>query len=127
MPRRILVAEDDPDLRGVLVTILSDGGYAVAEAANGAEAFVQLTFDPPEIVLLNLRMPVVSGEEVLDHLRHDPRLADLPVVVMTGGRVPSAVALAADAVVTKPFGIDEVVAAIELAAARDGSTPSAPN
>jgi CheY-like chemotaxis protein len=123
MPRRILVAEDDADLRDALVTVLSDGGFAVAEAADGAAAFVQLTFAPPDAMLLNLRMPVVTGEEVLEHVRGDLLLAPMPVVVMTGGRVSREVAQAADAVIMKPFGIDEVLGALTRLTA--GADPDA--
>lgn len=80
----ILVVEDDSDIRETLQQVLELEGYRVATAANGHEGLAALeTGERPSLILLDLMMPVMSGAEMLDHLRTDERLADIPVVVVT--------------------------------------------
>ena len=80
----ILVVDDDPEVRLVLGEILDERGFAVAEAANGQEALAYLEKSaPPTAILLDLMMPVMDGEEVLDALMGDPRLRAIPVIVIS--------------------------------------------
>jgi len=102
---RILLVEDDAPLRETLTEILGEEGYEVASAANGAEALALLeAADAPSLILLDLMMPVMNGWELHLALRADPRLAEIPVVVLSaragvsGGALPDAAAFLA-----KPF------------------------
>jgi CheY-like chemotaxis protein len=81
----VLVVEDDPDIRACVQMVLEDEGFEVVTAANGAEAERELArIEPPCVVLLDLMMPVMSGWELLEHLRRDGRLDDgLRVVVIS--------------------------------------------
>src|SRR5712692_5956926 len=81
--RPILVVEDDPPTREVITELLTDQGYAVATAADGAEARAQVVASLPELVVLDLLLPKVSGFELLAEWRASPRTADLPVFVLT--------------------------------------------
>ena len=124
----ILIVEDDFDLREMLKVVLELDGHVVRTAENGADAFVQLYMGPrPELVLLNLWMPVVGGRDVIDVVRRDPSLAAIPVIVMTGAQVPPEVASVATAIMPKPFEIEElretVSAALGLNAGGPTSTP----
>lgn len=113
MPFRLLVVEDDPDLREVLSAALEQEGFDVSRAENGVEALVQLYFGtPPHVVILNLHMPVMSGMEVIEVVRLDPALAALPIVVVTGAPVPPQVMRLANAVLSKPFDLDVLYAAV---------------
>jgi two-component system response regulator HydG len=117
---RVLVAEDDAALRELLVELLSGAGYAVVEAAHGAEALARLRATPaPEVVLTDLMMPGVSGEVVLRAARE--LHPDVPVIVMTAfGTIDSAVRLVragAFDYVTKPVGTAELLASLARASA----------
>lgn len=81
--KRILVAEDDLSSRELLVEILHDWGYEVVEAVNGLEALQQIEARPPDLVLLDIQMPVLDGFAVLKRIRQNPRLARLPIVAVT--------------------------------------------
>ena len=82
--RPILVVEDDPATREVIAELLAAEGYAVATAADGAQARAWVAGSLPEIVILDLLLPEVSGFELLAEWRASSRTADLPVFVLTG-------------------------------------------
>jgi CheY-like chemotaxis protein len=83
----ILIVEDDVEMRESLGEILQGEGYRVAGAANGLEALDRLRRgEPPCIILLDLMMPVMSGWEFREVQRRDPRLAEIPVAIITGVR-----------------------------------------
>lgn len=109
MNRRVLLVEDDRDLRELLSLALEWEGYVVSPAANGVEALVQLQFaSAPDVILLNLVLPIMGGRDVLEAVRRDPRLAPIPVVLLTGAPVPVEVGRAADAVLAKPFDLAQL-------------------
>lgn len=80
---RILVVDDDPDVRQILVSHLDDGKAEVRTAANGREALQRLEEGLPDLILLDLIMPVMDGMAFLDALRLDPRCQNIPVAVIT--------------------------------------------
>ncbi len=127
MSTRVLVVEDDSDLREILLIALEEEGYAVSGAENGLEALVSLAFGVrPDAVVLNLHMPVLSGGDLLDALRHDPAFAPLPVILMTGAPVPPEVTRKVDAVLQKPFEIETLTCAIDGLVSRGGAPPPSP-
>jgi CheY-like chemotaxis protein len=114
MATRLLVVEDDSELREVLVLALEAEGYAVSSAENGIDAMVRLYFtDAPDAIVLNLHMPVMSGGELMDVVRGDPTLARLPIVIVSGGPVPPEVVRSAGAVLSKPFDVEALCGAIQ--------------
>jgi CheY-like chemotaxis protein len=107
----VLVVDDDEDTRTCVIGVLEAEGYAVRGASNGRDALVILKGDfTPDLVLLDLMMPVMSGWEVLDELAKVPKLATLPVVVFTaaGDAVPKDAKLTKP-VVRKPIEIDALL------------------
>lgn len=82
-PVSVVVVDDDADIRDTLVDLLEYQGYSVVCAANGAEALELLRRVRPELILLDLCMPVMSGEEFRCHQLEDPLLAAIPTVVMS--------------------------------------------
>jgi DNA-binding response OmpR family regulator len=109
---RVLVVEDDPSVRGLLHTLLSAEGYDVATASDGLAGLVKATASKPALVLLDLMMPDLGGVRVLEELRDDPELADIPVIVVTGkvDAVPGMRALLGDDnVFVKPFAVAELL------------------
>lgn len=83
MARAVLVVEDTELLRRMYADRLTQDGYRVLTAADGLEALSTLRSDTPDLILLDLIMPKMSGLEVLDLVKKDPRLKDIPVVILS--------------------------------------------
>jgi two-component system alkaline phosphatase synthesis response regulator PhoP len=81
--KSILIVDDEEDVRTVLATVLTLSGYAVTEAADGREAVDILGEKKFDLVFLDLMMPRMTGEEVLEYVRRDEKLKDLPVIILT--------------------------------------------
>lgn len=79
----VLIVEDDKSIRESLVDLLQDEGYKTLEAANGQEALDTLRVVRPSLMLLDLMMPVMNGWQLLDAMKKDPALSDLPVVILS--------------------------------------------
>ncbi len=114
---RVVVVEDHPTMRASLRVILESGGHeVVAEAADGRAALRAVAESHPDVLVLDLHVPVVSGEDVLRRLGADEATASLPVIVVTAdgeeGR-RSALALGARGYLTKPFGPDVLLREVE--------------
>ena len=86
--KRILIADDKATSRELLRTVLERQGYMVTEAADGEEALEKARAETPDLILLDLQMPVRTGYEVLGELRQDPRYASLPVIALTASAMP---------------------------------------
>jgi DNA-binding response OmpR family regulator len=113
---RILVVEDDPNVRGLLQTLLEVEGYAVVTASDGLEGLGQAAASSPELVLLDLVMPDLGGARVLERLRDDPVLSQIPVIVVTGHEDALhdvRTSLGPDNVFLKPFAVAELLARID--------------
>ncbi len=119
--RHILVVDDEPDVRSLVVDLLARDGYAVTAAADGREALRALYAARPDLVVLDVRMPELDGWHVLDRMRE---LTDVPVLMLTArdGELDKVRALraGADDYVAKPFGRQELLARIEALLRRAG-------
>ena len=80
---RILLVEDEPDMREILSLILQKENFEVIEASNGEEALKKLDAAPPQLVLCDLMMPVMGGKEFLAKLRADVQTRQIPVIILT--------------------------------------------
>ncbi len=112
MPRRVLVVDDDFSIRELIAMVLADEGYEVLTAADGAEALTLVGRRPPDLVLLDLNMPVLDGWQTQARLRVEaPRL---PVVIMTAGNRArqEAEQHAAAGYLAKPFDVDDLCATV---------------
>ncbi len=100
----ILVVDDDEDFREGLVEELVRKGYQVEEASNGADGLARITERPPLLVLLDLQMPVMNGRELMQRLRRDEELSEVPVVVLSSfGYEWEAELMGAQGYLGKPF------------------------
>ena len=110
---RILVVDDEPDIRETVSAMLEAEGYRVVQATNGAEALEAIESGAPDIVLLDMRMPVLDGWGFASELRR--RGHAVPIVVMTAARDASrwASEISASAFLAKPFGFDDLITAVE--------------
>jgi len=107
MTKRILVVEDQEDLRGILRDLLTGSGYAVAEAADG-QAGVEITrSERPDLVLMDIQLPVMDGYEATRQIKTDPDLKATPVIAVSSyamkGDEEKARAAGCDHYVTKPY------------------------
>jgi CheY-like chemotaxis protein len=107
-----MVVEDDQDIRECVRMILEDEGYSVVTACNGAEAEAELAhMEEPCVVLLDLMMPVMSGWELLEHLKRDGKLDDgMHVVVVSAA--PSDVPAGPVQCMRKPLRADQLIATV---------------
>ncbi|HEX8392611.1 MAG TPA: response regulator [Longimicrobium sp.] len=83
MPRTILLADDHEDNRVALTAVLERDGYRALEAAHGQEAVDMVREHMPDLVLMDLAMPVMDGRAAMHELRADPRTKDIPIVLLT--------------------------------------------
>src|SRR5438128_6985848 len=118
--RIILVVEDDAPLRSLYRTALRMAGFFVNEAANGLEALRALDADPPDLVVLDLGLPLVSGYAVRTELAAQSHTRHIPIVVVTGNE-PDA-PLAVSCLMRKPVAPDDLVAAVNKCLAEGAST-----
>lgn len=80
----ILVVEDDPSVQSLMRYLLESEGYDVVIARDGLEGLVKMELQHPSLMILDLMMPNVSGDRVLQEIRSDPRLASVPILVVSG-------------------------------------------
>lgn len=111
---KILIVEDNSDVRRLYAIGLNQRGFEVKLAANGAEALERISSEKPDIVLLDWLMPLMDGGEVLDRLALSSNAA-IPVIVISGQPAPAADSLdpRIQCWLTKPVSIDELVTEIQ--------------
>jgi two-component system KDP operon response regulator KdpE len=111
---RILIVEDDADVRRLYAIGLNQRGYEVKLAANGAEAVERFESERPDVVLLDWLMPLMDGSQVLDRLNM-VNGREIPIIVVSGQPAPSAAALdpRVRCWLTKPVSIDDLVTQIQ--------------
>ena len=116
MTRRILIADDEPNIVVSLEYLMKREGHAVSVARDGREALAAIRRDRPDLVLLDVMMPAMSGFDVCQAVRADPALADVRILMLTAkGRdtdLAKGTALGADAYMTKPFSTQQLAARV---------------
>jgi CheY-like chemotaxis protein len=121
-PQRVLIVDDVAEIRELWRLWLTFWGFAVQEARNGAEAVQMALANPPDLVLMDLWMPVLDGMEAMKQLKDDARTADVPVVALSAQAVtPSpddVVEAGAITFVQKPCDPDELLSHIRMALTR---------
>jgi phosphate regulon transcriptional regulator PhoB len=116
MTPEVLVVEDEPDIRSLIVHHLTQDGFRCRTAGDGAEALAQLRAGPPDLIVLDLMLPGVNGLEVTRRLRAEPAWARLPIIMLTAkaDEVDRIVGLemGADDYIVKPFSPKELLARV---------------
>lgn len=112
MSKRVLIVEDDPEIRRLYAIGLNQRGFEVKLAANGAEAIERIRCERPDVVLLDWMMPLMTGGEVLEHVDSSTRVR---VIVISGNAQPEGEVLDERIVIwlTKPVTLDQVIQQIE--------------
>jgi len=118
MPLRILIADDDPDIRDVLKLTLSEENYEIIEASDGEEALKIIQSKPVSLALLDYKMPRIDGRQLCGLIKKDLLLRHLPIIMVTGkGEVSDKVGgieAGADDYIVKPFEPKELLARIKM-------------
>ncbi|MBM3251353.1 MAG: response regulator [Candidatus Omnitrophica bacterium] len=118
LKQKILIVDDDPDILDILRIVLTERGFEVIEASNGEEALEQAKTKAPNLIILDYKMPKLSGIEVCQQLRKDILLQHMPIIMLTGkGEVQDKVeglGAGADDYIVKPFQVNELVARIKM-------------
>ncbi len=116
MKKKILVVDDEPDLLKIACFRLESLGYEIISAVNGQEALDLATKENPDLVLLDVRLPVLSGIDACMQMKNDDKLKQIPVILFTAstqdlkGKASSA---GAQDFIVKPFNVDELLEKIK--------------
>lgn len=117
MTKKVLIADDEPNIVAALEFLMRQNGFEVRVVRNGDEALAAVSEFRPDLMLLDVMMPVKSGYEVVQRIRDDPDLRGVKIVMLTAkGReteVSKGMAVGADAYVTKPFSTRDLVAQVK--------------
>ena len=117
MDRKVLIADDEPNIVTALEFLLRRSGYDVRVVSNGEEALALVESYVPDVVLLDIMMPVKSGYDVCQRMRERPDWRHIKIVMLSAkGReaeVSKGLSLGADLYITKPFSTQELIAAID--------------
>ncbi len=127
--RRILIVEDEPDVREAFAVRLEAEGYEVVAAANGREALDVLERHPlPDAILLDYAMPVMDGRAFRDAQLREPRWADIPVILVTGQLQRAFAARAFDVeILEKPVRWEDLAAMLERLCGPGSRSPRDPS
>jgi two-component system cell cycle response regulator DivK len=116
MTRRVLVVEDQEDNRAILRDLLAHAGYEVVEVGDGAQALPAATAHRPDVILMDIQLPILDGYEATRRIKADPALKHIPIIVITSyalsGDETQARAAGCDAYVAKPFSPRALLAKI---------------
>lgn len=119
---RVLVADDDPDIRDLVTFKLRQAGFDLRTFDDGASALAAIEADPPELVVLDVMMPGLSGIDLLKKIREDERLRGVRVILLTArsrdADVDAGFATGADDYVIKPFSPRELLHRVNSVLAR---------
>jgi two-component system, cell cycle response regulator DivK len=116
MSKRILVVEDQPDNRQIIRDMLSATDYEVAEAEDGEEALAAIAKQRPDLILMDIQLPILDGYEATRRIKADPALRTIPIIAVTSyalsGEAEKAREAGCDDYVPKPYSPRELLAKI---------------
>ena len=121
---KILIAEDEPDIRELVAFMLRFAGYEVLAAANGEEAVQTASREIPDLILMDVRMPRMTGYDACRVMKANPDLRDVPVVFLSAkgqeSEIQSGLEAGAEDYLLKPFSPDELTNRVRLILAKFG-------
>jgi two-component system alkaline phosphatase synthesis response regulator PhoP len=115
--KKVLIADDHPPTVTMIREVLEAAGYAVVTAANGPECLLAVEREQPDLVILDVIMPIMDGVKTLQVLRANQETKDLPVIILSikgkGADISAGLAAGADLYFTKPFDLEQLVATVK--------------
>lgn len=118
-PKMVLIVDDEPETAEMLAEMLRISGYRTVKSFGGAASINLVSKEHPDLVLLDMVMPDVSGLEVLNFVRHDPRLFHIPVVVVSARCLPADIKTGLEAgafaYLAKPVSFSDLTKTVEKA------------
>lgn len=119
--KKVLIADDEPNLRALVAATLAVGNYEIIEAVDGDDAWAALQRDRPEVALLDIQMPGRTGLDLVQSIRARPELADMRVILLTAktrrSDISAGLVAGADTFLPKPFSPTELLHLVEQALA----------
>ncbi len=123
---KILVAEDEPDIRELIGFTLRFAGHTVQTVPNGEEALHAALQDPPDLILMDVRMPRMTGYEACERMKQEPTIKDIPVVFLSAkgqdSEIRTGMAAGASEYLLKPFAPDELTQRVRDLLAQQGKS-----
>jgi DNA-binding response OmpR family regulator len=117
MPKRVLIVDDEPSIIVPLQFLMEQNGYATSVAFSGEEAMETVVESHPNLILLDIMLPIIDGFEVCQRVRENPEWNDIRIILLTAmgseANIAKGLALGADAYITKPFSNSEVIAKVK--------------
>jgi DNA-binding response OmpR family regulator len=121
---KILIAEDEPDIRELIAFTLRFAGYEVVTAANGEEAVQQAVKEMPDLALMDVRMPRMTGYDACRAMKANPELKDIPVVFLSAkgqeGEIATGIEAGAEEYLLKPFAPDQLTVRVRAILSKFG-------
>lgn len=125
---KILIAEDEPDIRDLIMFTLQFGGYDVIATSSGSEAIERAVAEQPDLILLDVRMPRMTGYEACEALKGNPQTEKIPVVFLSAKgqekEVENGLKVGAVAYILKPFAPDQLIKQVKELLDQHGVKPS---
>ncbi len=119
---KIVIAEDEPDIRELIAFTLRFAGYEVITGNNGEEGYLLAQQEHPDLVMLDVRMPKLTGYEACKRIKADPELASIPVLFLSAkgqeNEIEQGLAAGAEDYLLKPFAPDQLVERVKQVLAR---------
>jgi DNA-binding response OmpR family regulator len=113
---KILVAEDERDIRDLIAFTLRFAGFEVVTFANGEEAYLATAQEMPDLILMDVRMPVMTGYEACERIKEDPKISNIPVVFLSAkgqeSEIQTGLNAGASEYLLKPFAPDELTSRV---------------
>lgn len=118
-PKTVLIVEDEEDAAELFAEMMRVSGFRVLKTSNSAPAIGMMSSETPDVIILDIMMPEISGLDILRQMRRDPQLAGIPVVVVSARSMPADIKdgmeAGASTYLTKPVGFLELREAVERA------------
>jgi CheY-like chemotaxis protein len=129
MTTDILIVEDHPTMRGAMRAVLEQESFVLREAANGTEAFEAINERQPDLMFLDLNIPGMSGEQILQAVKNEPTTAGIRIIIVTAlgqDARERVLALGADEFFMKPFSPMGILQTVERVMATEPAKPAKP-
>ena len=118
-PKRLLIVEDDADMRQLVLYTFEDEGYEVSTAANGLEALEKVEYCSPDVILLDINMPLMDGATLAGELKRHPLTKEVPLVAISAAdNLRNHLEMPVESWIVKPFDMAQLLTTIEILAER---------